>query len=248
MQANYHTHSKWCRHGKGEIEEYIEEAIRCGLQEIAITEHVPHRPPESSWIPWEQFPAYDEALNRAVEVYSDRIRVIKGFECEYYPGEMDTYREFRDKYGYQLLILGHHRCGKRKEIDVFGPKGAAELHIYADEVCEGLETGIFCFLAHPDCVFEKYPRQWDQDCEAAMRQIFQTCEKLKIPVEINSNGLRGKRRYPSEEAFLVSKEYHLQYLISSDAHAPEYVYDKACREAEQFAQRLELPVISALEI
>lgn len=248
MQANYHTHSRWCRHGKGEIDEYIEEAIRCGLKEIAITEHVPHIPPEHSWIPWEQFPEFDEALNRVVEKYSGRIRVIKGFECEYYPEEMDSYREFQEKYGYRLLILGHHRCGKNREIDVFGPKGAAELYVYADEVCEALETGIFRFLAHPDCVLEKYPRLWDRDCEAAMRRIFETCERLNIPVEINANGLRGKRRYPSEETFLLSKEYRLQYLIGSDAHAPEYVYDEACRETEQFARRLGLQVMETLEI
>ena len=43
MQANYHTHTRWCKHGTGEIEDYIEEAIRKGLTEIAITEHVPHK-------------------------------------------------------------------------------------------------------------------------------------------------------------------------------------------------------------
>ena len=42
MIANYHTHTRWCRHATGEIEDYIQEAVRKGLRAVAITEHVPH--------------------------------------------------------------------------------------------------------------------------------------------------------------------------------------------------------------
>ena len=104
MKANYHTHSRWCRHAVGEIEEYLEEAIRCGFYEIAMTEHVPHKNTEDSWIPWEQFPDYDRALNRAIQKYQGKIHVIKGFECEYYPDEMDDYRRFQEEDGYELCL------------------------------------------------------------------------------------------------------------------------------------------------
>ena len=43
MIANYHTHTRWCRHADGEIEDYIREALRRGLKALAITDHVPHR-------------------------------------------------------------------------------------------------------------------------------------------------------------------------------------------------------------
>lgn len=242
MLSNYHSHSRWCRHGKGELEEYVQEALAHGLKEMALTEHVPHRYPAFSWIPWDSLPQYHEEVDRLVAKYKDQISIIKGFECEYFPDEMDDYRELKEKHGYQLMFLGHHYCGKNKEIDVFLPKGARELHIYADEVCEGLETGFFAFLAHPDCVLHKYENDWDGDCESIMRQIFATCEKLDIPVEINSNGLRGGRRYPSREAFLVSKDYKLRYLISSDAHSPEQLCDFSVGLAEQFAGELGIRV------
>jgi hypothetical protein len=32
MIANYHTHTRWCRHGTGEIEDYISEAFNKGLE------------------------------------------------------------------------------------------------------------------------------------------------------------------------------------------------------------------------
>ena len=127
MKANYHTHTRWCKHGTGEIEDYIEEAIRNGLQEIAITEHVPHKDNlDLRRIQWEEFLNYDHALNQAIECYAGRIHVIKGFECEYYQEELEAYRMFREKYGYQLLILGQHRSGENREIDNFAEKGVYE--------------------------------------------------------------------------------------------------------------------------
>lgn len=245
MRANYHTHSRWCRHGKGEISEYIEEAIRHGLEEIAMTEHVPHEHGHS-WIYWDQFPAYDEELNKVVKGYQDQIKVIKGFECEYYPEDLDAYRRFQEDYGYELLILGQHQCGAHKEIDAFSCHTAYQLHVYADAVCKGLETGLFRFLAHPDCGLNGYENVWDKECESVMAQIFQACEELKIPVEINANGVRDHRKYPCEEAFRLSKKYDLKYLVNADAHAPEYLCDDAVRKAEEFAGRLGITLCGTL--
>lgn len=248
LLTNYHTHSRWSRHGSGEIEEYIEEGLRHGLKELAITEPVPHEN-HFSWIPWEQFPIYDEALNRAKEKYADRLHVIKGFECEYYPQDLDHYRRFQDAYGYKLLLLGQHRCGKQQEYDIFQKKEAYVLHAYAEDVCRGLETGLFDVLAHPDCVLVKYENGWDKHCEQALSEIFQACEELHIPVEINANGLRGGREYPSREAFLLSKNYHLDYMIGSDAHHVKQLCDEdGWKRAAAFADELGLSVLPSLPL
>ena len=82
MQANYHTHTRWCKHATGEIEDYIEAAIGAGLKELAITEHVPHKDNlDPRRIQWEEFDAYNQALEAAIHKYHADIRVIKGFEC-----------------------------------------------------------------------------------------------------------------------------------------------------------------------
>ena len=247
MKANYHTHTRWCKHGTGEIEDYIEEAIRNGLQEIAITEHVPHKDNlDLRRIQWEEFLNYDHALNQAIECYAGRIHVIKGFECEYYQEELEAYRMFREKYGYQLLILGQHRSGENREIDNFAEKGVYEMEVYANEICRGIETRMFDFVAHPDLALQGYSRGWDSKCEYIMRMIFEKCEEYQIPVEVNANALRDKRDYPSEEAFQISKEYRLQYLINSDAHNPEDLCGTAIQEAEAFAKKLGITVLETL--
>ena len=249
MIANYHTHTRWCNHAVGEIEDYIKAAIEVGLKEIAITDHVPHSENDDlARMKWEEFAAYNKELDEKIEKYKDQIRVIKGFECEYYKEKLETYKMFREEYGYEILILGQHWCD-HKRIDSFAKKEDEKpLYIYANEVCEGLETGVFTFLAHPDLILEKYnDGKWDIHCENVMRQIFSMCERLNIPVEINVNGLRGGRRYPAPEALKLSKEYKLTYLINSDAHDPRFLSDEAIQKTEALAQSLNIQVTPILE-
>lgn len=248
MLANYHTHSKWCHHGKGEIEEFIEEAVNAGFQEIAITEHVPYRNNRDfNRMQWEEFPWFDRALERAISSYKNQIKIIKGFECEFYPEEMDSYRHLQEDYGYEFLILGQHRAGKNREIDIFAPKGPKELQIYADQVCEGIRTGMFRFVCHPDVALTQYINdEFDEACEKMMRHIFACCEKYNTPIEINANGIRNQRRYPDKHAFSLANEYNLKCIINSDAHFPQDINDEAVHKAEQLAKDLNIPIIELL--
>ena len=242
MIANYHTHTRWCRHATGEIEDYIQEAVRKGLRAVAITEHVPHSQNfDPRRMQWEEFPAYNAELDRLIEKYQDQVHVIKGFECEYYPFALENYKMFRDQYGYKLLILGHH-TNKDRTADNFAPKGEAAMKQYADEVIEGLRTGLFTFLAHPDVPFCGYTGSADFALEQ-MGRIFAVCEELGIPVEINANGYRDGRAYPDRRVWELSRQYKLTWLINSDAHEVAHLCDEAgVGGTEAFARELGIPV------
>ncbi len=242
MIANYHTHTRWCRHATGEIEDYIREAVRKGLRAVAITEHVPHSQNfDPRRMQWEEFSAYNAELDRLIEQYRGQIHVIKGFECEYYPFALENYKMFRDQYGYKLLILGHH-TNKDRTADNFAPKGEAEMQQYADEVIEGLRTGLFTFLAHPDVPFCGYTGSAEFALEQ-MGRIFAVCEELGIPVEINANGYRDGRAYPDRRVWELSRQYRLTWLINSDAHSVEHLCDEAgVSGTEAFARELGIPV------
>ncbi len=249
MKRNYHTHTKWCRHGTGEIEDFVLEAISKGLKTIAITEHVPLRDnSERNRMSWEDFYLYDKDFNRVINKYKDKIEIIKGFECEYYKDSLDDYIMFKEKYGYNLLILGHHKAGKLKEIDVFNEKSYEDMLVYANEVTEALNTGLFDFIAHPDLVLNSYNNNiWDDKSDLVMRKIFKSCQDNDIPVEINMNGLRVNKRYPDKNAFRISKDYNLRYLINSDAHRPNELVDENYQRALDFAKELDLKVEDKLK-
>jgi len=248
MIANYHTHNRWCRHASGEIEDYIEVALEEGFVELAITDHVPHSDNiDKRRMQWEELPEYDRLLNEAIAKYGGRISLIKGFECEYYPESMPEYRMMQDRYGYEIFLLGQHWYGEGRKYFAFSrEKTAYEMHVYADQVCDGLNTGMFTFLAHPDLGVFGYAPGWDSECESIMRQIFAECEKLDIPVEINGAGAFENRGYPGKEAFTLSKEYKLRYLINMDAHKPEYLRKDHYRVPEKFAEGLGIEVMQTL--
>ena len=40
MKANYHTHYKMCGHAKGEIEDYVKMALKCGFDVFGMSDHL----------------------------------------------------------------------------------------------------------------------------------------------------------------------------------------------------------------
>lgn len=245
MIANYHTHTRWCRHAQGEIEDYIKEAVAKGLEEIAITDHVPHRPNfDLRRMQWEEFEPFNRELDEMVAKYAHQIRVIKGFECEYYPNAMEDYRRFRDVYGYQVFVLGHHTSCDRS-VDNFDAVSREHLRLYRDEVIEGLHTGMFTFLAHPDVILSSYGPTDDFVLEM-LGDIFAVCERLDIPVELNANGMRDHRRYPDRKVWEHARNYRLRVLINSDAHYVEHVCDKGVADTEALAKELGIVITPKL--
>jgi HisJ family histidinol phosphate phosphatase len=232
MIANYHTHTRWCHHGTGEIEDFILAALAAGYVELAITEHVPlPGDPDYNRMAYTDFAAYNAELDRMIAKYAGRIRVRKGFECEYYPAMLDYYRKLRDEYGYEILLLGHHTSCDMKH-DNFFLQTPRQLALYADEVCAGLETGLFTVLAHPDVPMNGYPR-YDAAAEKMMARIFETCAAQNVPAEINANGLLHGRGYPCPQAWSLAAEYPC--IIGADAHKPEYLSSPAIALCEQLA-------------
>lgn len=245
MIANYHTHTRWCNHGSGEIEEYVMQAIDCGLEQLAITEHVPlPGDPDRSRMAYKKFPTYNAELDGVIAKYQGQIDIIKGFECEYSPEVLALYREYRERYGYELFVLGQH-VNAARTVDYFFVDRPQQLASYADEVCEGLETGLFAFLAHPDVVMYSYPRV-DSALLGAMKQIFALCERLHIPVEMNGNGMNTGRGYPCRQVWELAAQYRLDCIVNSDAH---HVRDLVCpgvAGCRQLAEELGLRVIDRL--
>jgi histidinol phosphatase-like PHP family hydrolase len=245
MIANYHTHTRWCRHGSGEIEEYIRRGIEGGLKELALTEHVP-LPGDPDWrrIRCDELDAFDRELNGLIRKYAADIRVRKGLECEYYPQLMDYYKDLRDRLGYEMLLLGQHTSIDRK-LDYFAVSRPEEISRYADEVCLGLETGLFAFLAHPDVPIYSYHRP-DGPFMDAMAQIFRLCEKLDIPVEINGNGMGYDRGYPCRKVWELARNYKLRVLVCADAHHVRDLIGTNVTRCEELARNLNLNLISLL--
>ncbi len=245
MIANYHTHTRWCNHATGEIEDYVVEAIKKGLKEIAITEHVCIDMNSSRRLTWKKFEEFNKELDEVKEKYKNQIKVIKGFECEHYPHYLNKYKELKEKYNYELFILGQHENFTR-DVDFFDIRSEEEVKLYADSIIEGIETGFYDIVVHPDVVLHSYEE--NEFSLGQINRIYEACEKHNVIVEVNANGYRSGRGYPSFKCLENSKKYKLKYIIGSDCHKVEHLVDDKLLELEKKVKAMDIVLIDTIDL
>jgi histidinol-phosphatase (PHP family) len=158
MLANYHTHTIRCHHAEGTEREYIESAIAQGLQILGFSDHTPQPFPEgfrsSIRMDMSEREDYTSTLVKLREEYKDRIQILIGYEVEYSKKYFPTLLKLLKEYPLDYLIQGQHHAPN--EVDGFyagfETDSEEDLNCYVDTTIEGMETGCFLYLAHPDLI------------------------------------------------------------------------------------------------
>ncbi|MCH5333125.1 MAG: histidinol-phosphatase [Agathobacter sp.] len=226
LKANYHTHTWRCRHASGSEREYIEAAIRMGIEELGFSDHVPC-PFRNGYVSgirmkMEQAAEYVDTIRRLGAEYRDQIRLYVGFEAEYC-------REFHEDQMYMFrmldcdyLILGQHYLGSEETGPYTGtPTDDGErIREYVDTVIEGMKTGDFLYLAHPDVM--NY-RGLDSVYEWEMTRLCRAMKEMAVPLELNMLGASEGRHYPAERFWKIAGEAGCRAIIGVDAHSVDQI-------------------------
>jgi len=225
MTANFHTHTARCRHARGTDREYVESAIRAGISVLGFSDHSPYYFPDGYYSGHRMRPEETEGYVRSLlslrEEYRDDIAIYIGFEAEYYPKYFDRMLEILSPFPYDYLILGQHYI--RNELGgkhVFSDRNEEDLICYVDECIEGLNTGRFFYLAHPDVI--RFTGD-DTVYEREMRRLCLAAKELHIPLEINLLGIRDGRNYPRALFWKIAGEVGCEVILGCDAHEPESI-------------------------
>ena len=240
MKTNYHTHTARCGHAVGTDEQYIEAAISQGYDELGFSDHVPW-PYESGYththvrMTMDRLDEYVAAMREHKKKYADRINLLIGFECEYFPAYMNWLRDMKQEKRLDYLILGNHYDGSDETGMYFGnAKTAAELRRYVEMTVKGIESGVFAYLAHPDLFMRRYGR-FDENCRAAARDLCQACKENNLPMEYNLHdryrlGELNRDGYPHPAFFDIAYDAGVDVIIGIDAHEPEELSDTTQRD------------------
>ena len=196
MKMNLHTHTPRCHHAIGSEREYIERAIAAGLDTLGFSDHAP-MPFEGDYYSTYRMAlsdtrGYVDALLKLREEYRGKIDILIGFEAEYYPAVFPRLLEFISEYPIDYLLLGQHFLGNEQNAPYAcrRTKDESFFAAYVDQVCEGIRTGAFTYLAHPDLVC------FDGDDATFRRHALRLCEcaaETDTPLEINMLGLWDHR-------------------------------------------------------
>ena len=252
MKANYHTHTVRCHHAVGDEREYIENAIDAEMKILGFSDHTPQYF-KSGYVSGmrmtpDEAPGYVSCIKNLAEEYSGKIKIYTGFEAEYFPSLFPELKRFCTEHGVDYMIMGQHFLNN-EDGGYYVGSGSSDrkmLKKYVDEVIEGINTGCFSYIAHPDVFLCLSDADWyytenERLCEAA--------KALGIPLEINMLGLMGRRHYPSERFFKIAAKVGNDVIIGCDAHSPDMLLNTEMQKnAYDFAISLGLKPLEELEL
>lgn len=253
---NYHTHTARCRHASGKDRNYIEKAIKAGITELGFSDHAPMLFPVNNYYSGHRmFPEdaadYIHSINLLREEYQDKIQIHIGYELEYLPELFDKTIEFLEQCGgYDYLILGQHFTDNEYEpyshYSGLSTKDEKLFDKYINQVLEGLKTGKFLYVAHPDLFKYKGP---DKVYIEKMTYLCEEIKKLGYPVEFNLLGFEQKRNYPDKRFWKIVSQVGNDVVIGFDAHSPKVFQNKRIyNNALKYLEKLGITPLEKLDI
>jgi len=250
MFANYHTHTFRCHHAYGEDREYVEAAVAAGIKVLGFSDHCPWVFPDVYVSDIRMTPAetdgYFKSLTDLKKEYAGDIKLYIGFEAEYIPELMEAQDRFLADYPVDYMILGQHSYAPENHSVYTGEPtdSLSDLKCYTDLVIEGMESGRYRYLAHPDLIkFTGSPDEYDRH----MKRICTWLKEHDSPVEINLFGLMDNRNYPAPRFLKIAGELGCKAIIGCDAHRPSVLTDTALAERGiKLAEKYGLSVIDRI--
>ena len=238
MKNNYHTHTARCMHAVGQDEDYVLAAIRGGFDTLGFADHMPW-PFASGFVsdirmPLSDLPGYMASVQDLKEKYRGQLNIRMGLESEYFPRYLDHMKRLRDM-GIEYFILGHHYNDSEEENPYVGLECRTDdgVRRYADCAARAMQSGMFCYLAHPDLFMRhRTADQFNRCCEEAADTICQAALEMQLPIEYNLLGLHlqriGKDRgYPCAPFWEYAKKYGNTVILGVDAHDPKLLEDRS---------------------
>lgn len=237
MIANYHTHTPRCNHAVGTEVEYVENALAMGLKILGFSDHTPYIFPGSYYshfrMKLHQLEDYVDTVLALRKEYAGKIEIPLGLELEYYPKLLPDLLPVLRDHPIDYLLMGQHFIGN--EIDEHYSGWPTEdpriLERYVDQVVEGMDSGLFTYVAHPDLIHflgdeKTYRQQMQRLCRAA-----KSCD---MPLEINLLGMHEGRNYPNPLFWEEAAAEGNRVILGRDAHNPKHILDtntqKRCME------------------
>lgn len=126
MIADYHVHTYYSNDSVYPMEQVVRDAIRLGLDEIAITDHVDYGVKldfgEFTELPIHNgepmvnvnYPAWDQELTRLQKKYAGRIMIRRGMEFGIQEETISRYETLFHRYPFDFILLSCHEVGNQE--------------------------------------------------------------------------------------------------------------------------------------
>ncbi|KXG74642.1 PHP domain-containing protein [Thermotalea metallivorans] len=211
--ADYHTHTKYS-HGKGTIQENVDEALRKGLREVAITDHGPNH--IAYGVRKKDIKKMREEIDR-INGSTDKIKVKLGLEANIVStdGKIDIDQEIIKNL--DIVLAGYHfgamPQGISEALKIHGSNVLAKYLpsvekkvrvINTKAVVEAIYNNPIDIITHPGA-----------KANIDTAELAQAAVKRDTALEINSS-----HGYLTVEYIKIAMKEGVKFVINSDAHRP----------------------------
>lgn len=254
MTANYHNHTYRCGHASGKDEQYVEAALRNGMEEMGFSDHVilpDFRQPGMRGAP-EEAEGYYASIRSLAEKYRDQIAIHVGYEAEWYGECYAPY--YREPVADESGRLSHSRPtrvhGARRQIRLVR-RPPIDGRGVVGKICPrpgGRDSQRLVFLRRPPGHFRLLASLL---FETGGPEIALAAKEEGIPLEINMSGTRvpgyvlgdpSYPFYPYPPFWDVVAETGCEVILGVDAHSPRHYdiarYDDYLRFCEERGLRV----------
>ena len=218
----FHVHTYRCRHASEEKEiEYIEKAIELGKKEIVFTDHAPFPiNPFRFRMSMYNLQEYVAVLLGLKSYFSDIIDVKIGLEVEFFPRYMDYYEYLKASNYFDLLVLGQHFSQLPDGGYTYDLKDKSQEHRnLADGIIDGIKSGLFQVVAHPDQIFRRI-KEWNAETEEIAWEIKNCAAESGVILEKNVRNMIGRKKKKAfRQEFWQELPEGLQIVYGTDAHS-----------------------------
>jgi len=239
LSQDSHIHTRLCGHAAGEMEEYVQAALRKGLQAIVFLEHLEERTVyfERTWLTDADFSYYFTEGRRLQEKYLGRLRIKLGVEIGFNPLAIELLREKITQYPWEHVGLSYHYfftgtrhlnmvSRRRENIESLAALGTDTV---LTGYFSGLIQGISCLncnsVCHLDAVLRHYPGlRFKAHHMAQIDRILELMREKNMSLEVNTSGFAIRDEpYPGRNILKKAMNCGIPLLAGSDAHRPDQV-------------------------
>jgi histidinol-phosphatase (PHP family) len=256
IRKNFHTHTTRCHHAKGSDESYVLSAIQGGFTHLGFSDHTPWPYPDgfvsSTRMDVSELAGYVRSVNHLKAAYADQIEISLGLEVEHLPEYLGWLNEIREQYQVAFLIFANHYNTRFEEIYYGKISSPNDVKEYARLTVQGIESGLYDCLGHPDLYLRAYPA-FDDACRGAARDICQAARSMNLPLEYNLSGFYSVHRrdggvgYPCFDFWQIAAREGCSAIIGIDAHEPGRFLDTPLYDlARQYLRALGMREVTSL--
>lgn len=259
MLKNYHSHTARCGHAWGTDDEFVQAAIDNGYSVLGFSEHSPwpfmdgyQEIDTRQRIMMEDLDSYLTDMHMLQEKYKDQIEIKIGLECEYFPQYFAWLKTVKTKLDY--LLLGVHCSDHDEHLSHYYARSTKpeQVEEYLRCALEGMESGMFAYLAHPELCLADYP-EFDDVCKEMVHSICRKAKELDMPLEYNLYGVdkqhRGRQKglgYPCNLFWEAAADHGCTAIIGVDAHRPVNFERQRFLDAQDYLNALNICLIDEI--